>query len=99
MMTDEWLEELKKHPFISSMTPVLNFIERHGKGIFLMKSRAKTIRKERQQKYYPIGVKMSVSERFEESKNDNKANVVKRKKLNDGTAKDVNMQGHTPQKG
>jgi hypothetical protein len=48
MMTDEWLEELKKHPFISSMTPVLNFIERHGKGIFLMKSRAKTIRKERQ---------------------------------------------------
>lgn len=48
MMTDDWLDELMKHPFISSKTIVLTIIEKHGKGIFLMKSKSKTIRKERQ---------------------------------------------------
>ena len=48
MMTDDWLNELMKHPFISSKTPVIILIEKHGKGIFLMKSKSKTVRKERQ---------------------------------------------------
>ena len=60
-MTDDWLEELKKYPFISSKMLALIVIEKNGKGIFLMKSRSKTIRKERQQKHYHIGVKMTAA--------------------------------------
>ena len=47
MMTDDWLTELMKHPFISSKTYALTLIEKHGKGIFLMKSKSKTVRKKR----------------------------------------------------
>ena len=61
MMTDDWLEELTKHPFISSKLLVLIALEKHGKGIFLMKSKSKTVRKERQQRHYPIGVKLTMS--------------------------------------
>ena len=50
-MTDDWLEELTKHPFISSKLLVLIALEKHGKGIFLMKSKSKTVRKERQQRH------------------------------------------------
>ena len=67
-MTDDCLNELMKHPFISSKTLVMTYIEKHGKGIFLMKSKSKTIRKERQQKTYPIGLKMTHDQRFEEEK-------------------------------
>ena len=66
MISDDWLEELRKYPFISSKTGVLTFLEKHGKGIYLMKSKSKTIRKERQQKFYPIGVKLTSSQHFEE---------------------------------
>ena len=98
MMTDDWLNELMKHPFISSKTHIIILIEKHGKGIFLMKSKSKTIRKERQQKTYPIGLKMTYEQRFEEEKQDSIANVVKRKKMGGGQTKEINMGQVTPSK-
>ena len=98
MMTDDWLTELMKHPFISSKTYALTLIEKHGKGIFLMKSKSKTVRKERQQKSYPIGLKMTHEQRFEEEKQDSIANVVKRKKMAGGVTKEIVMGSITSTK-
>ena len=39
LIKESWLEELNKYPFISSKTSSLIFIEKPGKGIFLMKER------------------------------------------------------------
>ena len=41
---------------------------------------------------------MTMSQHFEESKFDRKANIVKRKKLVDPTTKDVQMSQVTPKK-
>ena len=41
---------------------------------------------------------MTMSQHFEESKFDSKANIVKRKKLVDPTTKDVQMSQITPNK-
>lgn len=80
MMTEDWLDELMKHPFISSKIFQITYTEKHGKGIFLMKSKSKTIRKERQQKSYQIGVKLTHQSHFEESKDSKPINATKRKK-------------------
>ena len=43
MIDDSWLEELTKHPFLSSKTSPLTNIEKPGKAIFLMKQRSKLV--------------------------------------------------------
>ena len=40
-ITDGWLEELNKHPYHSSKQHYVNFVEKPGTGIFLMKEHAK----------------------------------------------------------
>ena len=40
-ITDGWFEELKKHPYHSSKPHVVDLVEKHGTGIFLMKENAK----------------------------------------------------------
>ena len=44
MISDSWLEELTKYPFISSKVWSFIIIEKPGKAIFLMKERSKLIR-------------------------------------------------------
>jgi hypothetical protein len=54
-MKDSWLEELTKHPFISS-NHILHFIclEKKGTGIYLMKERSKTHRISKPRKKFSI---------------------------------------------
>jgi hypothetical protein len=44
MITDQWLHELNKYPFISSKLWLLTFIEKPGKAIHLIKERSKLVR-------------------------------------------------------
>ena len=40
-ITDGWFKLLNKHPYHSSKQHVVNFVEKPGMGIFLMKEHAK----------------------------------------------------------
>ena len=44
MITDQWLHELNKYPFISSNIILLILIEKPGKAIYLIKERSKLVR-------------------------------------------------------
>ena len=44
MISDQWLEDLMKHPFISSKIIILTFLEKPGTGIYLIKERSKLVR-------------------------------------------------------
>ena len=59
MIKDSWLDELTKHPFISSKTIILIIIEKPGKAIFLLKVKTKLVRARREQKRFNVSQRLS----------------------------------------
>jgi hypothetical protein len=59
MIKDTWLEELKKHPFLSSNYTLLTILEKPGTGIFLMKERAKIMKARKPRKSIDVSSRMS----------------------------------------
>ena len=58
MIKDKWLEELTKHPFLSSKMACLIHVERPGRAIFLLKERTKFVRAKRDVKKYDLSKRL-----------------------------------------
>jgi hypothetical protein len=67
-LSDQWLEELMKHPFISSKLILLIILETPGKAIFLMKHKSKLTRERKNVKVFELGAKLNDKRLYEEQK-------------------------------
>ena len=88
-MTDSWHEELLKHPFISSNLESLILIETPGKGIYLMKQRAKIYKSRSNNKTYELGAKLACANLSHDDPKSDGSYITERRKLADGTAEIV----------
>jgi hypothetical protein len=85
MITDEWLQELIKHPFISSNIMLLIRIEKPGKAIYLIKERSRLVRSKKSHTKHELGSRLNHSIYKNEEMKDESQIIAKRKKLNDGS--------------
>ena len=80
MLTDHWLKELTKYPFISSKLHVLTYIEKSGKAIYLIKERSKLIRVRKSSTKHELSTRLGGARGADEEIKDNTLNVTKRRK-------------------
>ena len=85
MLTDEWLHELNKYPFISSNIICLTLIEKPGKAIYLIKERSKLVRVKKSHTKHEISMRLSKSGSKDEEMKDAHDYVTKRRKNMDGS--------------
>jgi len=85
MLTDEWLHELNKYPFISSNIICLTIIEKPGKAIYLIKERSKLVRVKKSHTKHEISMRLSKSGSKDEEMKDAHDYVTKRRKNMDGS--------------
>lgn len=85
MITDQWFQELTKHPFISSMIMILTLVEKPGKAIYLIKERSKLIRVKKNHTKHNLGARLSHTDDKSEEMKDESQNVPKRRKIGEGS--------------
>jgi hypothetical protein len=89
MMTDNWLQELNKYPFISSKLRLLIFIEKPGKAIYLIKERSKLVRSKKSHTKHELSVRLGGFKGEDEEMKDSGSNITKRWNLTGGSTAPV----------
>ncbi len=92
VLTEAWMQELQKHPYHSSKTRYLIFVERAGTGIFLMKEKAKLVKQARERKVHQIGKRLGPEEEKMEEDVLAGGGADKRKNLGGGQAQVIQAQ-------
>ena len=85
MITDAWLHELNKYPFISSKSIWIILIEKPGKAIYLIKERSRLVRVKKSHTKYEISLRLSKSGNKDEEMEEGQDNGTKRRKNMDGS--------------
>ncbi len=93
MLTDQWLQELNKYPFISSKHLLLTFIEKPGKAIYLIKERSKLLRSKKSSTKHEVSVRLDGARVEDEEMKDSSGNVTKRLKVTDSSGSGAQSQG------
>jgi hypothetical protein len=86
VLTEAWMLELQKHPYHSSKSLFVTFVERAGTGIFLMKEKAKLVKQQRERKVHQIGKRLHPEEAKGDDMQDDVNEAEKKKKLGSGKA-------------
>ena len=98
LITDQWLEELKKFPYHSSKTLSLISLEKPGTGIFLIKEHSKLYKGRTDKKEHQLSKRLSLPlDKDEEFKSGGPA-VEKKKNLGDGKSQVIIQNQQTPSK-
>ena len=85
MITDQWLHELNRYPFISSKLLILTLIEKPGKAVYLIKERSKLVRVRKSTTKHEVSVRLGGARAEDEEMKDNINNVTKRRKEEPGS--------------
>jgi len=85
MISDQWLEDLMKHPFISSKIKMLTFLGKPGTGIYLIKERSKLVRSRKSQQKHELSQRLGDQIPLGEEIKEDKDEINKRRKMMDGS--------------
>ena len=92
MITDQWLHELNKYPFISSKLSTLTILEKPGKAIYLIKERSKLVRAKKSSQKHEIRIRLGAPRAEDEEMKDNNLHITKRRKEQDGSGAPAQAQ-------
>jgi hypothetical protein len=92
MMTDHWLHELNKYPYISSKFLLLTLIEKPGKAIYLIKERSRLVRSKKSSTKHEVSVRLGGSRIEDEEMKDNSTNITKRHKTTESSSSGAQTQ-------
>ena len=92
MMTDHWLHELNKYPYISSKLQLLTLIEKPGKAIYLIKERSKLVRSKKSSTKHEISLRLGGARVEDEEMKDNSSNITKRLKTTESSGSGAQTQ-------
>ena len=85
MITDSWLHELNKYPYLSSILILLTITEKPGKAIYLIKERSRLIRAKKNVKKHELRVRLSGYRKEDEEMKEQEHNITKRRKEHDSS--------------
>ena len=85
MITDQWLHDLNKYPFISSKFFVITSLEKPGKAIHLIKERSKLVRSKKSCTKHELSIRLGRSKSDDEEMKDSSQATAKRRKEPDGS--------------
>ena len=97
LITDDWLKALTAHPYHSSKISTLNYAEKAGTGIFLMRERAKLYKSQVNRKEFQLSKRLNHEEIKEEELGGAPGQAEKRKKGADGKAVSARAAPSQPQ--
>ena len=92
MITDHWIHELNKYPYISSKLQLLTLIEKPGKAIYLIKERSKLVRSKKSSTKHEVSLRLGGARVEDEEMKDNSANITKRLKTTESSGSGAQTQ-------